>query len=66
MTARKDPHPTATITVRTASAPDPQVLRGVIAARLAGRAVPDGPERAVADAVARHVAQAAGEAGRCR
>ncbi|MCX4672830.1 hypothetical protein OG453_40385 [Streptomyces sp. NBC_01381] len=48
------------ITVEVPAAPDPFLLRPLIAARLAGRPVPDGPEATVAEAVAAHVRREAG------
>ncbi|MFG2502993.1 hypothetical protein ACGFSB_32900 [Streptomyces sp. NPDC048441] len=48
------------ITVEVPVAPDPFLLRPLIAARLAGRPVPEGPEATVAQAVAAHVLREAG------
>ncbi|MEU4998009.1 hypothetical protein [Streptomyces sp. NPDC021622] len=48
------------ITVEVPAAPDPFLLRPLIAARLAGRPVPDGSEATVAEAVAAHVRREAG------
>lgn len=49
------------ITVRVTTAPDPGLLRTAIAARLAGRPVPAGPEAEVAEAVAARVGARAEE-----
>ncbi|MEV0319764.1 hypothetical protein ACIBKX_16695 [Streptomyces sp. NPDC050658] len=48
------------ITVQVSAAPDPFLLRPLIAARLAGRPVPPGPEALVAEAVAARVRREAG------
>ena len=55
----------AELTVHVDAAPDPQLLRAVIEARLADRAVRPGPEAQVAEAVARAVAAASEGASGC-
>jgi hypothetical protein len=61
MTGRPDLAGGWDLAVDVATPPDPVQLRPAIAAVLAGRPWPDGPERAVADAVQRAVAAASGQ-----